>query len=81
MEFERALERATLKSGLLMLIHSMVAEGFDSFPQRILVDAELEFSKGRSSKKIANRRPRMRHVHDQTGKHLKEVSRVQHCQL
>jgi hypothetical protein len=36
------------------------------------VEAEFEFSKGESSQKTANRRPRMRHVHDRIRESLKE---------
>jgi hypothetical protein len=57
-----------------MRIHSMVAEGFKSFPQRIFEEAEFEFSKGEISQKTANRRPRMRYLHDQTRESLKKVS-------
>jgi hypothetical protein len=48
--------------------------GFESFLQRILAEAELEFAKGQSSQKTANRQPRMRHIHDQTRESLKKVS-------
>jgi hypothetical protein len=78
-EFGRGLGRPTLKSVVLMLPYSMIAEDFESLPQRILAEAELEFSKGGSSHKTANRRPRMRHVRDQTRKSIKGVSQAQHC--
>jgi hypothetical protein len=80
-ELEGDLDRSTLKSVVLMLIHSMVVESFESFPQRNLAGAELEFLKGENSQKTTNQRSRMRHVHNQTRESLKEVSRVQHRQL
>jgi hypothetical protein len=80
-ELRRGLDRPTPRSVVLVLIHSIVAEGFESFLRRILAEPELEFSKGESSQKTTNQRLIMRHVHHQTRKNVKAVSRIQHCQL
>jgi hypothetical protein len=48
-----------------------LASPMESVPQRIPVEAELEFSKDESSQKTANRPSRMRHIHDRTREILK----------
>jgi hypothetical protein len=53
-ELGRGIDRPTLNSVILILIHSMAAEGFEPSPQRIPAEAELVFSKGESGQKTAN---------------------------